>query len=286
MCYTKSVCQEVIIRKAVIMKYKVLVLDIDGTLTNTKKEITYRTKSAITRIMEQGVTVVLASGRPISGIEPIARELELDKYNGYILAFNGARIIECSNKKIIHDQTLSRDMILKLYDLSKLYNVSILSYDKDSIVTEMPNDEYVNIEARINKMPIKEVENFKEYVDYPVNKCLMVGEGEYLAKVEEEVREKVKGEISVYRSEPYFLECVPLNIDKAASLEKLLEYIHCTKDEMIACGDGYNDISMIKYAGLGVAMENAREEVKEVADILTLSNDEDGVAHIIDKFFL
>lgn len=268
------------------MKYKVLVLDIDGTLTNTKKEITYRTKSAITRIMEQGVTVVLASGRPISGIEPIARELELDKYNGYILAFNGARIIECSNKKIIHDQTLSRDMILKLYDLSKLYNVSILSYDKDSIVTEMPNDEYVNIEARINKMPIKEVENFKEYVDYPVNKCLMVGEGEYLAKVEEEVREKVKGEISVYRSEPYFLECVPLNIDKAASLEKLLEYIHCTKDEMIACGDGYNDISMIKYAGLGVAMENAREEVKEVADILTLSNDEDGVAHIIDKFFL
>lgn len=268
------------------MKYKVLVLDIDGTLTNSKKEITKNTKLAIRRIMEQGVTVVLASGRPISGIEPLAKELELEKYGGYILAFNGARIIECSSNTIIHDQTLPNDMISTLYDLSILYNVSILSYDKDSIVTEDLNDEYVNIEARINKMPIKEVENFKEYVQYPVNKCLMVGDGDYLAQVEEKVREEVKGEISVYRSEPYFLECVPLNIDKAASLEKLLKHIHCSKDEMIACGDGYNDISMIKYAGLGVAMENAREEVKVVSDIVTLSNDEDGVAYIIDKFFL
>ena len=92
--------------------------------------------------------------------------------------------------------------------------------------------------------------------------------------------------MNVFRSEPFFLELVPQGIDKARSLAVLLEEIGLSKDEMIACGDGFNDLSMIQYAGLGVAMANAQEVVKKAADYITLSNEEDGVAAVVKKFFL
>ena len=92
--------------------------------------------------------------------------------------------------------------------------------------------------------------------------------------------------ISVYRSEPYFLELVPMGIDKARSLAVLLEKLGMTREEMVAVGDGYNDLSMIQYAGMGVAMANAQEPVRKAADYVTLSNEEDGVAAVVEKFFL
>ena len=92
------------------------------------------------------------------------------------------------------------------------------------------------------------------------------------------------GLLSIYRSEPFFLEIMPQNIDKATSLQKLLNSLGMTADEMICCGDGYNDVSMIEYAGLGVAMENAQPIIKESADFITRSNDEDGILHVIDLF--
>jgi Cof subfamily protein (haloacid dehalogenase superfamily) len=90
--------------------------------------------------------------------------------------------------------------------------------------------------------------------------------------------------LNIYRSEPFFLEIMPQNIDKAYSLQKLLNSIGLTADSMICCGDGFNDISMIEYAGLGVAMENAQPIVKETADFITKSNDEDGILHVINTF--
>ena len=91
---------------------------------------------------------------------------------------------------------------------------------------------------------------------------------------------------SIYRSEPYFLEIMPKGIDKAQSLERLLETIGLGREQMIACGDGYNDLTMIRYAGLGVAMENAILPLKNVADYITLSNNDDGIAHVVEKFML
>ena len=132
----------------------------------------------------------------------------------------------------------------------------------------------------------RKVENFAEYVDFPVVKFLLLDDGDYLALVEPKVKAALGRDYSVYRSEPYFLEVLPKGIDKAASLERLLTRLDMTKDEMIACGDGYNDLSMIQYAGLGVAMENAVLPVKNAADYVTLSNNDDGVAHVIEKFML
>jgi Cof subfamily protein (haloacid dehalogenase superfamily) len=107
-----------------------------------------------------------------------------------------------------------------------------------------------------------------------------------LAEIEKKLAKRFEGIISVYRSEPFFLELVPLGIDKAESLKKLLMHLHLTSNEMIAMGDGFNDLSMIKFAGLGVAMSNAQDAVKAEANLVTLSNDEHGVAQVIKDYIL
>ena len=268
------------------MDYKVLVLDIDGTLTNSKKEITKETKKALHEAQEHGVIVVLASGRPTPGIVPIADEIELDKFGGYILSFNGAVITNYQTKEVVYETVLPMDELSKLYQSSKEHGVTIVTYKHDSILTENEEDQYVAIEARINKMPVRKVDNFVAQITKPVTKCLMVGDGDYLAEVEQDMCKEYGDRLNVYRSEPFFLEIMPQNIDKAYSLSKLLNIIGLTKDEMIACGDGFNDLSMIKYAGLGVAMGNAQEVVKESANYVTATNDENGVANVVNEFIL
>lgn len=268
------------------MKYKLLALDLDGTLTNSKKEISEHTKKTLMKFQKAGGRIVLASGRPTYGIVPLMEELKLKEYNGFMLSFNGAVITECATGEVVYQQQLAMDAPAMLNSLAREYEVNILTYENESIVTEDKDDIYVIKEAMINKMPIKEVEDFGEYVDFPATKCLMVGEGSYLAEVEEKVKAKVGEDMSVYRSEPFFLELMPLNVDKAASLQRLLEYLDMDREEMIACGDGFNDTTMIAFAGLGVAMENAQKSVKKIADYIAPSNDDDGVAHVVNKFVL
>lgn len=268
------------------MAYKMLVLDIDGTLTNTKKEITPRTLEAIRHLQNRDEIVVLASGRPTAGVLPIAEQLELSKYGGYILSFNGAKVFDCSTGETIYQKTLPKDIIPYVYEDAIKHNVGIITYKDNSVICGTEIDEYIRKEAEINHIDIEVTDSFVNYIDFDVNKCLMTGEPNHLAKLELEMHSKYGHKLSIYRSEPYFLEIMPVNIDKAYSLGKLLNHLGLTKDEMICMGDGYNDRSMIQYAGLGVAMSNAQDVVKEDADYITYSNDKDGVAHVIEKFIL
>ena len=268
------------------MKYKLLVLDIDGTLTNSEKKITPKTKKALIKAQQKGVKLVIASGRPTCGIEPLAKELELEKFGGYILSFNGAKIIDCKTNEIMYEKTIPVDILPKIYDVLEENDVNMLTYEENVIITDNPNDKYVQTESRINKMEVKKISSFKKYLNSPVTKFLMVADGEYLSSVEPIVKNKIGKELNVYRSEPFFLEIMPKNIDKAFSLGHLLKKLELSKEEMIACGDGFNDKSMIDYAGLGVAMENAQDEVKKVANHITLSNDNDGIAKVVEEFIL
>lgn len=164
--------------------------------------------------------------------------------------------------------------------------MNILTYEENFIITPNAADEYVHKEAFINKLPVRQIEAFADHVSFPVVKFLLLDDGDYLALVEAKVKAALGRDFSVYRSEPYFLEVLPKGIDKAKSLERLLNKIGMTKESMIACGDGYNDLSMIEYAGLGVAMDNAVLPVKKAAGYVTYSNNEDGIAHVVEKFML
>ena len=123
------------------MAYKVLALDIDGTLTNSKKQITKRTKEAVAHAALKGVKIVIASGRPVQGIRAFADELELDKNDGYILSFNGGRLISCRTGEVIHDVKLPLEYLPEIYALSRKYNVNLMSYEGDDLITENPDDE-------------------------------------------------------------------------------------------------------------------------------------------------
>lgn len=266
------------------MKYSTVVLDLDGTLTNSEKRVTERTKQALFHYMEAGGTVVLASGRPTYGVWPVAKELKLDEYGGYILSFNGGNMINCKTREVIYQKKLRDKLPAILARFAKEQGVAILTYEGEQIITETPADIYVQKEAFVNRMPVKQVEDFAAYVDFPVTKCLIVGDGDYMVTVEQRLKELLGAECCIFRSEPYFLEVVPKGIDKAQSLDRLNTYLGKTADETAAFGDGFNDCSMIEYAGLGVAMGNAQEPVKDVADEITKTNDEDGVAVVVERF--
>lgn len=266
------------------MRYKIMALDLDGTLTNSDKIITPKTKEALFEYQEQGGRIVLASGRPTQGIVHLAKELELEEYGGYILAFNGGRIINCRTSEVIYNKTLTLDEVRELEHLSRKFKTNIMTYENEFIYTLDKNDPYVLEEHKITGMGLKQVTDLTDSLSGPVNKCLMTAEPKYLEEVEHNIKEIVGDRINVYRSQPFFLELVPQNIDKAESLDSLLGKIGLKKDNLIACGDGFNDLSMIRFAGLGVAMENGEEGVKKYADYIAPSNDEDGVAHVIKKF--
>lgn len=272
--------------KGSCMKYKLLVLDIDGTLTNEKKEITRHTKQTILRMQKAGVKVVLASGRPAYGVEPTARELELEQYGGFILSYNGGRIVDCSTGRTIYEKTIPHKLMGGIYGQVHDLDAALMTYEGDRIITEKPQDAYVAKESFINKMKVKGVGNFLDYVTFPVVKCLVAADGGYLEAVEDKLKGYFGSQLSIFRSEPYFLEIMPKDIDKASSLERLCLQLGLERAEIAACGDGLNDISMIQYAGLGIAMANAQEAVKRVCDFVTKSNEEEGVAYAIDRFIL
>ena len=259
-------------------------LDLDGTLTNHEKVVTPKTREALLKAASKGAVIILASGRPTYGIEPVAECLELNKQGGYILSYNGGNIVNAKTGEKLFSQFLPDEVIPELYAYAEENGHALLGYAGNEIITEMPDDQYVKEESRINKMNIRKVENLFEALEPHPTKLLMTGDPTLMLKAEEKLVEKLGDRMDIFRSAPFFLELVPKGIDKAKSLSRLLTKINLTPADMIAFGDGYNDLSMLKLAGMGVAMENAAPEVRAEADYVTLSNEEDGVAAALEHF--
>ncbi|MDY5655571.1 MAG: Cof-type HAD-IIB family hydrolase [Prevotella sp.] len=268
------------------MSYRMIVLDLDGTLTNAKKEVTARNLETLMEAQRRGVKVVLASGRPTYGIMPLAEQLRLADYDGYILAYNGGKILSCRTGETVFNRELEPELVPLLHRHAMDAGLHILAYQGESIAATKVDDEYVEHVAFINKMPLIEYDDFANQVEHPINKCLIVGHPEPLHALELRLAEELEGRLLVYRSCDFFLECVPMGIEKSQSLDKLISRLGILREEVIAVGDGYNDMGMIGFAGLGVAMENAAEEVKQAADYITASNEEDGVALVVERFIL
>ncbi len=268
------------------MEYEILVLDLDGTLTNSEKKITPATRDALIKIQENGKKVVLASGRPTYGVLPLAHELKLNEYGSYILSFNGARITDCHSHNLLFNKTVPDGILPGLFEIVKEFPVDIITYTDDKIISGNTLTKYTELESRINHMPVVQSADFVGDISFPVNKYLLTGEPELIAQLKEKLTAKYHSYLNIYCSDPFFLEIMPQSIDKAYSLQKLLNSIGLTSDQMICCGDGYNDITMIEFAGLGVAMENAQPLVLESADYVTRSNNDEGVLHVIEKFMM
>lgn len=268
------------------MDRKILALDIDGTLTNSSKDITPATLKKLIEVQEAGHIVAIASGRPLPGIRRIADLTDLKKYGGYVLAFNGGRIVNYKTGEVVYQAALDNSIVREIYDYCLEAGCGMVTYEGDNVITGTEIDEYMTFEAGINHMDIVKLDNFKDYIDFPLNKCLLTAKPDRAEAIEKELTHRYGDKVTIFRSEPYFVEIMPKNVHKATSLEKLLALLNIDVKNLVACGDGYNDLTMIEYAGVGVAMSNAQDIVKAHADYVTGSNDEDGLVPVMDKFIL
>ena len=268
------------------MTYKGLVMDIDGTLYNSVKCITEATRQAIFRAREAGKIIAIASGRPVPGISDVSRRLEFAGKGGYIMGWNGGRIINAQTGQLISETAMPDGIVSEIAALAEEYSVPVVGHASDVLISERPDDEIIQLEARLNHMTVRKIDSLAGYTDQKLYKCIITGSGERLAELEKIAARRFEGRLSVYRSEPYFLEILPLGIDKAHGIDVLAKYLGMNKDDFIACGDGFNDLSMIKHAGLGVAMGNAQNVVKQNADYITGSCDDDGLVPVIEKFLI
>jgi Cof subfamily protein (haloacid dehalogenase superfamily) len=267
------------------MPYQVLALDLDDTLLREDLTISERTRRTLLRAQEAGTTVVLASGRPTGAMVKYARDLELARFGGFLISFNGAVVTDCRTGETLFEQNLSKESLHELHDLSQRHRLFILSYRDNKIVTPR-NNPYTEIEAKLTGMPIHEVADFKAVMDGPATKVILLEEPTYLKATSERIRPVVEGRMNMTISKPFFLEFMDRGIDKRKSLEFLVDRLGLGAPDVMAIGDSYNDLGMLTYAGLGVCMANGREEVRAMADAVTASNEEDGVAEAVDKYLL
>ena len=267
-------------------KYRLLALDLDGTLTNHQKQVSEKNKLYIRRAQEIGVDVILASGRPVIGIENVARALGLYHTGGYILAYNGGQIIDCKTGHSLVERFIPMEYYHDICDVIHHFRAYPLTYNDFGVICENDEDRYVQKEGYNNSVPIIKVPSLEAEVRKPVVKFMVVGEPDELLKAKAHLQQRFDGLLNLFFSEPYFMEVTPPGIEKASALAELLKILNVPRESLMACGDGLNDIPMLEYAGFSVAMDNAYEETKKVADYIAPSNEDDGVAEAIRRFIL
>lgn len=269
------------------MKYKLLVLDVDGTLLNDEREISKRTLAALLKVQQMGVRIVLASGRPTYGLMPLAKALELGNYGGFVLSYNGCQIIKAQNGEILFERRINPEMLPYLEKKARKNGFAIFTYHDDTLITDSPDNEYIKNEALLNNLKIIREDEFSTAIDFAPCKCMLVSDKEKaLIGLEQHWEKRLAGTLDAFRSEPYFLEVVPCGVNKANTLGALLEHLGVTREEVIAVGDGVCDVTMLQLAGMGVAMGHSQDSVKVCADYVTASNEEDGVALAVEKLIL
>lgn len=269
------------------MKYKLLVLDVDGTLLNDEREISKRTLAALLKVQQMGVRIVLASGRPTYGLMSLAKTLELGNYGGFVLSYNGCQIIKAQNGEILFERRINPEMLPYLEKKARKNGFAIFTYHDDTLITDSPDNEYIKNEALLNNLKIIREDEFSTAIDFAPCKCMLVSDKEKaLIGLEQHWEKRLAGTLDAFRSEPYFLEVVPCGVNKANTLGALLEHLGVTREEVIAVGDGVCDVTMLQLAGMGVAMGHSQDSVKVCADYVTASNEEDGVALAVEKLIL
>lgn len=274
------------------MAIKVIIMDVDGTLTNSKKQITPKTKEMLIEAQNKGIKLVLASGRPVSGLIGLAKELEMEKHHGLLVSFNGSKVVYCQTKEVLFDQTMriedAREVLehmknFKVYPMIDKGNYLFVNdVYKGMITYQNEKIDIIQYEARGGNFKLCEIEDLSSFVDFPLNKILTAGDPEYLNKHYQDMMEPFKERLNCMFTAPFYFEFTAKGIDKAKALDSVLKPMGFQQEEMVAFGDGDNDATMLSYAGIGVAMDNAQDSLKKIADKITLSNEEDGIAVMLE----
>lgn len=276
--------------------YTHLVIDLDGTLLDHNKAIAPITKKALLHVQKElGMKLILASGRPVPFMAPIAEYLEMDKYEGFLISNNGATVYDCQMQKYIFENKLEAKEIIEIVTQTKAFDLMPMVHHENELYVEAHHDGIVKrvdqemnlIEGELNSgnFILKQVEDLTEAIDFPAYKVLVGGDADYIFDNQDMIRGDLKDKYTGLITGPVAMEFTKKGVDKAFSLAWLAENEQFSRENVMAFGDGQNDLSLFEYAHHGVAMGNAVTELIEIADAITLSNLEDGIGIYLNNFF-
>ncbi|MDU2591974.1 MAG: sugar-phosphatase [Paeniclostridium sordellii] len=268
--------------------YKLIALDIDGTLLNSKKEVTKEVFDAIQMAKKKGVKVVLSTGRPLPGVQSLLKELKLNDEENYVVTFNGGLVQEISSQEVISNIEMSYEDFDIIYnELSKKHNIKIHINTPDSVVVPYKDAPKYSIhEANLNNIRVICMDESEINENLTFCKVMLIDEPEIIDNIITKIPKDFHDKYTIVRSAPFFLEFLNKKVNKGSGLQALCNKLNIDPCEVIAVGDEENDRHMIEFAGLGVAMGNARDSIKEIANYITDSNDNHGVAKVISEFIL
>ena len=262
-------------------RYRLLAADMDGTLLDSRGAIADETVREIRRISEAGVLFVVTTGRPIQGVEKYRPPLRLD---GPVVTYNGAEIVDGRTRETLFERKLLRSDARRIVELGLRRGATMCIWSGNRLYGNKL-DARIGEYKRLSGVEPRLVEDWETLLDRGISKILWTDEPERIREARKEVSAEAFGEVEVCTSKPVFLEFFNRRATKAAALEFIGRRHGIGREEMVAIGDGANDVDMIRYAGMGVAMGNADEAVKRAARYTTSSNDENGVASAIRRFF-
>lgn len=266
--------------------YKLIALDMDGTLLNSEKQISPRTQAAIAAAREAGVKVVLASGRPLKGMQSKLDQLNIAGSDEFVVYCNGALVKDLGTQQAIHNEIIDGKAAKEVARLAQQFGLFTHAFSTEHGLISPRNNEYTHLEVSFNQLELTELDFESLEDNHPIIKSMIVGEPSKLTQAVTKIPQEIKSRFTVVQSAPFFLEFLSLNANKGIAVEAIANHLGIKAHEVICVGDAENDNHMIEFAGLGVAMENAMEDTKQLANYITSTNDEDGVAKVIEKFIL
>lgn len=262
------------------MKYKLVAIDVDGTLVDNKKEISLNNINAIKKLINSGIKVTIASGRNLQGLQKFVTYFE---DNTLFITYNGCMIINKDTEEKIINFCINKKSLSEVISYIKNKKLHFISWVDDVLYVDERNEQIHKYEKPYNC--IAKIANVDYLYDKDVNKILLYGSFEEINGYKNDLQ-AMNLNVKLEFSTSYYLEIFSDKCSKGIALDYVRKYYGFSKEEVVAIGDNYNDLSMLKEAGLAIAMGNSNDEIKKMCACVTKSNEEDGVAYAIDNFIL
>ena len=265
------------------MTIELIAIDLDGTLLTPERKISTKVKETIKLAKTKGIKVVICTGRPLPGVNSILAELNLEEEGDYVITYNGALVQQSHNGKAIAHHTLSFEDFLKIEEMSRQVGSHCHTIDEKYIYTANKDiSPYSVRESFLVNMPIRFRTVAEMDPTIEISKMMMIDEPDVLDAAIAKFPKSFYDDYTVLKSEPFYLEVLNKSASKGQALKDLAQILSIPRENIMAIGDNENDIDMIEYAGMGVAMGNAIASVKDVSDYITDTNEQDGVAKAIE----
>ena len=265
------------------MNPKLIALDIDGTLTNDEKKITADTRNTLLKLQEQGSRIILASARPAPGLSAVSDQLKLPEYHGILMSYNGGQILDATDGTLLSETHMELQKTKELLRFLEKLPVTVILDDGTRFYVTDSHGYKVEYECWNNQMECTEVENLADFLNFSPVKLLLSVNPEQISTVQNAIRSHLSEDLTVVRTAPFYLEIIPSSINKGKGLLDICSYLGIQQADTVAFGDSENDIPMLKAAGCGIAMENGEPAVKAAADMVTRSNNSDGIAFALRR---